>query len=335
MWATQFGCGSGAGGGQQAADGAGQGGDGGGQPGDCDGACLTPADDAFLTQFCTQIEACCVAGAGANTRAPDVAHCKRQFAANGISHDPAVQSMCLAQVQSLASAMRTGCVPEIWDLSDACSRLFYEPSGTVAPGEVCQTRSDCAGKAGAVTLCIGLCVRLERGKAGDGPCLGDMNDYGVIIAAPGYQPAPLPTISTGVLCATRDGLFCGFTGELAQRKCVPMRAGGEACDYSRTCTSGRCYNGDNTTGGLTGICDTVVPPGQTCNTADPPRMVCDPTSHCDDDGLVPGHCIAGLPGGATCDADYLCANGACRNGTCKATTDAQDIAYFGYCSRTP
>jgi hypothetical protein len=327
MSATQIGCGSGVGGGQQP-------GDGGGEARDCDGGCLTPADDVFITKFCTQIEACCATNGGAASRTPDVAACKRQFTANGFSRDSAVQSMCLAEVQGIASAGTTGCLPEIWSLSDACVRLFYEPSGSAAPGEPCKVRSDCAGEAGAVTLCFGQCVRMARGKAGDAICLGDMSADGVIIAAPGYQPAPLPTITTGVLCSVRDGLFCGFTGELARHACTPMRAGGEACDYSRTCISGRCYNGDNTAGGLTGTCDTVVPPGQTCND-DLARTVCDAASHCDGDGITPGHCVAGLPGGATCDADFVCANGACQNGICKSTTAAQDGAIFGYCWRTP
>ena len=286
---------------------------------------MTPADDAFLTNFCTVIEDCCVRNIPIS-RAPDVAGCKRQYTMVGFSRDPALQAMCLAEVQGLATRAGAGCLPEVWNLSGACQRLFYEPSGTVAPGQPCMTRSDCAGEPGTVTFCLGVCVRMARGKAGDTTCLGDMSNEGTITAAPAYQVDPLPPITTGVLCARRDGLYCTANTDHAQQTCAPLRAGGVPCDFSSTCQSGNCYNR---------ICDTIVPAGQTCSGDVAPRTICDATSRCTSDGVTSGTCVAGLPGGAACDFTTFCANGNCQNGTCKSTTDLQDISIFGYCSRLP
>lgn len=307
---------------------------GGPQTGDCDAGCLPPADDAFLTSFCELVETCCHA-ALADGMPSDVARCKRTFATAGFSRDPALQSMCLAELRDLAkSGGAAGCVPEIWNLSDACVRLTYEPSGSVAPGAPCTQRSDCAGEAGAITLCVNVCIRMTRGKAGDATCLGDVSDLGVIIAAPESQSPQSPAIATGALCARRDGLYCAIATDKSQQACAPLRAGGVPCDFSRTCASGTCYDGDNTQGTITGTCDTVVSPRQACSYT-VPRMVCDPTSHCDGDGATPGICVAGLPAGASCDSDVLCANGNCKDGKCKSTTDEQEIALFGYCTRGP
>jgi hypothetical protein len=305
----------------------------GAQSGNCDAGCLTPADDTFLTNLCTALEACCVANLSANGRTTDIAACKRTFAASGFSHDSALQAQCLNELQARASAGGAGCLPEVGDLASACSRLVYEPNGSVEPGQPCTTRSDCAGEAGSITLCIGVCVRMAHGKAGDGTCLGDASDEGVIIAAPASQAPPLPSITTGVLCERRAGLYCMFAQDKALQTCTPLRAGGVACDYSRTCASKVCYNGDSTQGGLTGTCLSHVSAGQTCG--DVPTTACDDASYCNGDGITPGVCVAKLPGGSSCDADWLCLNDTCANGVCSSTTDAQEIAIFGYCSRVP
>jgi hypothetical protein len=309
---------------------------GGSQAGDCDAGCLTPADDAFLTKFCTTVEACCVASVG-NTTQPDVAACKRTFMMNGFSRDPALQSMCLSELQGLASAGAGACLPEISNLSAACSRVVYEPGGASGPGQQCTTRSDCAGEAGAITLCVaGFCLRMARGEAGDATCLGDVSDLGIIVAAPEFQAAPLPPITTGVLCERRAGLYCAVTPDPAQQACAPLRAGGVACDFSRTCASSRCYNGDNTQGTVTGTCTSLVPAGQPCGGSAPPATACDAASYClTDITTLAGLCMPRLPGGSSCDADYLCVNETCTNGVCKSMTHAQDIAIFGYCSRVP
>ncbi len=256
---------------------------------------------------------------------------------SGFSRDPALQSMCLSELQGLASAGAGSCLPEIWNLSAACTRLLYEPSGASGPGQPCTIRSDCAGEAGAITLCVvGVCLRLARGEAGDATCLGDVSDLGVIIAAPGFQVAPLPLITTGALCERRAGLYCATTPDLAQQACAPLRAGGVACDFSRTCASGSCYDGDNTQGTVTGTCTSLVPAGQACGVSAPRATACDAASYCFTDTTTNASiCIARLPGGSSCDSDYLCMNQTCTNSVCKSTTDAQEISIFGYCARVP
>ena len=144
---------------------------------------LASADDTYLTNFCTLTTACCAD----NERSPTVESCKTQYVMAGISHDPGLQSECLNVLEGLAAAPGASCVPELWDLSGACSRVAYEPSGAVEPGQPCTSRTECAGEAGAITLCVGVCIRMARGEAGEGSCLGEVNDEGVIIAAPRSQ----------------------------------------------------------------------------------------------------------------------------------------------------
>jgi hypothetical protein len=287
---------------------------------------VAPADDTFLTNFCTLVRSCC----GKNGRSSDIATCRAQYIENGFSQDPALQSQCLSELEGLTAAAGPSCVPEAGDLAGACSRVLYEPSGTVEPGQLCTSRADCAGAAGTITLCVVVCIRVAPGEAGEGTCLGDVSDEGVIVAAPASEPAPLPPISTGVVCERRAGLYCSLSEDNALQTCAPLRAGGATCDYSRTCASNDCYNGDTTAGDLVGTCTSLVSAGQACN-LDVPTSNCDGASYCDDNGTRSGLCVAKLPGGSSCNADWQCDNDACTDGICKSTTEAQDVSLLGYC----
>lgn len=306
-------------------------GSGGGTAGEnCDGGC-SPADEMFLTSFCTMVEACCVANAART--APDIAACKRQFSTNGFSRDRALQMACLDELRGLASTGGAGCVPEAWNLASSCQRVLYEPNGTSAPGQACSFRADCAGAPETVTLCVaGACIRMARGRAGDATCLGDVNDVGFIVAALASQPPPLPSITTGVVCERRAGLYCSFAEDKTMQTCSALGTGGAVCDFSRSCASGECYGGDSTSGGLTGTCTPTATVGQRCH-LDPPRTLCDETSYCSLIAPTDGACAPKLPAGSSCTDDAMCATGGCASGLCKTVTNVQDVALLGYCAR--
>jgi Dickkopf-like protein len=286
---------------------------------------LTPADEAFLGDFCTLVEACCV-GNGQRPTA-DVDSCKAQFAQNGFSRDPSLQSACLAELRDLASA-GFDCVPQVWMLSDPCLRVLYEPTGSTAPGQLCRSKADCAGSPGAVTVCDGICLLVTPGQAGDGPCLGVVKTDGLVSVAAGLQPTP-PPIVTGVVCEQRTGLYCEGPTDRAPMTCARLLAGGEACDYSDSCASGIC-NGGQFNGSFTGTCAPVASTGQACG--DLTSGICDDASYCDSSQAA-RVCVAKLPTASACIGDDMCTSGHCVSGACSAETADEYIALSAFCVR--
>jgi hypothetical protein len=312
---------------------------------DCDGGCWhpTPEDEAFLDALCTRIEGCCVINE--ITSAPDVERCKGQLRRAGISRDPSLREMCLAQLDVLASGGRN-CLPEIWNLGDPCVRVLYEPSGPQPPGQRCTSGADCAGAAGTVTLCSpdpstdlssALCLRLARGKAGDHTCLGTVSATGVIISAAFFQPTwTMPPISTGVVCERRANLYCQPSDDPASRICLPLAPDGDPCAGWMICASDSCMtaSGSEWFGGDPGTCAQQVSTGQRCGGAGL-HPICDDASYCDRTGSTDstGTCAAKLPAGSACDADDMCASNNCDTNACSMQTDAQSLAVFGFCAR--
>jgi hypothetical protein len=286
---------------------------------------LSPADEAFLGDFCTLVEACCV-GNGQRP-APDVDSCKGQFAQNGFSRDPSLQSACLAELRGLASA-GVDCIPQLWMLSDPCILLLYEPTGSTVPGQNCKSKADCAGSAGTVTVCDGICFQVRPGQAGDGPCLGIVATDGLVSVAPGLQP-PAPPIVTGVVCEQRSGLYCKRPTDPAPRTCAPLLAGGEACDYPDSCASGLC-NGGQLDGSFTGTCAPVASVGQACGSTT--SGTCDDASYCDS-SQAPRVCVAKLPTASACTGADMCTSAQCVSGGCSAETADAAIALTGFCLR--
>jgi len=287
----------------------------------CDAGCtpLTPADEAFIESYCTTIEACCVANA--YRAAPDVASCKTQLAHMGFSHDPAVQSGCLADVQSRAGTAT--CAPSVADLSGPCARLFYEPGGTKAPGERCTERGQCAGAPGTITLCADLCIQMASGKAGDGPCLGNAYGGGVINAIPLSQPGTTDRIASGYICDRGAGFYCAYATDPAQQKCQALGAAGASCDtlaMAMACAAGACAD-DHT-------CQAVVSTGEPCSNE--VRAVCDSANTCDFSGNG-GVCVARAPAGTPCADDSQCTTNYCAtDGHCSAIAF---VDLFGLCGR--
>jgi hypothetical protein len=307
--AAQAGCGSGTGGSSST-------------PPACDAGCpqLTPEDEAFLTSYCTTIEACCVLNAFRPM--PDVAGCKATLAKNGFSRDPAVQSACLGELQDRAATGAT-CLPSVADLSGPCARLFYEPAGAKAPGEACTISAQCNGAAGKITLCVNLCIQMASGKAGDGVCMGAVNEDGVIIAAPVSQPNTSQPLSTGVVCERSKGLYCAYAGATAQT-CQPLDSPDYSCNMTNLtgCTAQGC--------GEIGKCAVIVPVGQACG--GDTQAACDRHGTCvaNGSGFI---CTARLPAGSPCTDDDECESALCStiDNRCGANR-IWDL--YGFCGRT-
>jgi hypothetical protein len=317
---------AGAGGGTTGSAGtSGAGGAGGAGAGGAGGVALTPADDAFLDNFCGLVEACCVVNASRPT--PDVAGCKRQVAENGFSRDPSVQSACLSELQRLASA-GIACFPNSADLTDPCMQLYYEPNGSNQPGQPCTVRADCAGAPGTITLCANGCLRLTPGQAGDGVCLGNVDYDGTINAEPAVvSGTTTQIISTGVVCERGAGLHCTFVNDLSMQTCKPLGAGGAPCSTdSLACMSETCDLTTSPDGGTSGTCRAVVAAGEACDTSAP----CDDTTYCPSgSGSVPV-CTPKVAAGGSCTSATVCAGGGnCTNGSCD-----QGLTVLGFCGRT-
>jgi len=286
---------------------------GGGQgPASCDGGCWHPtaADEAYAVSFCALTSACCARNdvqpdAGVQTYA-DL--CSAKILRAGFSRDPSLRSACLAELQQVAAS--DACLPDYSNLGSSCMRAFYEPSGPLAPGQRCTGSADCAGRAGAVTICQHLsdrsvCLSVVPGRAGDHPCLGDVYSSGVLSLSPYLAGSPMTQAFTGSYCASADGLYCTFSNVPAEANiCTPFFADGAACLYPRTCASGSCLRSDGSqnNGSAPGTCGTTVPP-------------------------------ANGPTGSPCMSDTDCASGNCDgNQGCAALSHAQKLAQLALCT---
>jgi hypothetical protein len=284
----------------------------------CDGGCWhpTPADEDFAASFCGLTGPCCARNdvqpdAGAQTYA-DL--CKAKILRAGFSRDSSLRAACLSDLRDVAGT--DACLPDYSDLSTACMRLFYEPSGPRAPGQACTTAADCAGRAHAVTICEHLanssvCMTVTAGSAGSHPCLGDVTGTGLIEISPyisgagGAGGSAMTQAFTGTFCPTTAGLYCSFDPDPAKANiCTPFSSDGSACLYPRTCVSGSCLTAD-------GSQNNGQHPG-----------VCGPTP-------TP----ADLPAGSPCAVDRDCASGDCGNQSlCLALPRAQKLAQLGLCT---
>lgn len=319
-------------------------------PIDCTKGCWepTPEDEALAADLCTHVEACCIANEARETA--DIEGCKAAFLHAGLSRDPSVRAACLADLQRLA-ASTPHCFPDVGDLTHACQRLVYEPSGPQRPGEPCVQRADCAGNAGAITLCSPdptrgrpggsptgkICLRLERGRPGDTPCLGHVLQNGTVAAVSYAYPIVDPRpVASGVVCEARAGLYCGPGDNPPYDSCLPLIEDGASCEHSVTCQSRECRTetGGDPSSLNPGICTPRVPPGQPCNGS--PRTICDDTGYCQstDDGT--SICRAKHPDGSACEWDGMCLSGTCDPDTKLCVTRPKEpdtTAIFGFCSR--
>lgn len=316
-------------------------------PSNCEHGCWQPnaADEAFVTDLCNTVESCCVANEYRTL--PDVEACKKVFLKAGLSRDGSLRSKCLAEMKALATQGKN-CVTEVWDLSDACVRLIYEPSGPQPPGRPCVNGADCAGAPGTVTLCsrvssdvsptFGICLRMTPGKpgvAGTERCLGTMSPDGLIFSAPASVAGQTAPITTGLLCEDRAGLYCGpVSNDFAPLwTCQPKLPDNATCYYATTCQSGECPPTD---GGIDasyehpGICTRRAATGQGCSDEDGTTLCVD-GSYCN--GAV-GVCETKLGAGVACMGDSQCQSDNCDLDThqCSPQTSGERLALLAYCS---
>jgi hypothetical protein len=295
----------GCGGGKAASDAGGAGGSGGAGAGG-DGGMLPPADHAFIAAFCAAFAPCCAT----NGRTADAATCKQWLVKLGMSGDAQVRSACLDELNQLATAR--ACMPDMANLADPCVRLFYEPSGSRAPGETCTSTADCAGSAGTVTYCHSTCIRGAAGAAGAGPCLATQSTSGVIVY--------LVVGSEGILCRERDGLYC----DPADGLCKPLLPVGSAC-ASGICASGSC--------GTSG-CLPLPGFGEACTSDCAGDNYCDTTTMCAPKLAAGTTCTFSAQCTGTCQGSDLC-SGTCDNGACSPLTDIQELLVGRWCGTVP
>jgi hypothetical protein len=304
----------------------------------CDAGCWQPtaADEQFISELCDLVEPCCVVN-GLRAQA-DPGACQARFRRAGVSRDQVLRADCLHELR--LSVGSGECVPEIWDLEDNCVRAVYEPSGPQAPGQPCASGADCAGAAGTITVCTPdpssanlsgrICMRMNRGKAGEHTCLGAVNPDGVIVAAPFYRGSVGgPPVSTGAVCARRDGLYCVPADDPVTSACATLLPGGSPCAYAVTCASAQCLTPsfDEASGSNPGACLDVVGAGTTCYAADA-RASCNGDSYCDSSGV----CAAKLATGSVCSDDGACESGNCTTaGSCSPTFREEEVALLGFC----
>jgi hypothetical protein len=264
----------------------------------------TPADEAFVDQLFMLAQPCCAKnGLDPSGR---VGEWKQIILASGLSRDEALRSACLAELQAAAGS--AACEPPTGRLDDPCLRLLTEPSGPALPGQTCTVKADCAGSDGKLTACLqsparSVCASYTIGRLGDHPCVGSSLIDGSILV-----PADAPT--GGFVCDPSMGLFCDSTS----MACATRHGGGDACAANDACTSFTCSKA--------GICESVVPVGESCATA-----VCDGASYCASADLT---CTAKLTDGASCMIDDECP-GTCEQGICSPLTTNDKAALQVWC----
>jgi len=294
----------------------GGGSDGDGFPAVDGGASLTPADRAFITDFCNAFMPCCTTyGVTANLTV-----CQQSIAKVGWTRDPDVRAACLDQLRAL-SATRA-CVPDFGDLGGPCARVFDEPSGPRAPGETCTTAADCMGVPGTITHCFDTCITDALGAEGDYPCLGNVYTEGLINDIPWKANSNVPE-SHGFLCEQRSGLYCDWNDNF----CKPLLPGGSACSGNLACKSKSCG------GPSGGVCDPLPGLGEVC------VLDCAGDTYCEN-----GVCAPKLAADAACTSSDQCAgdckgsndcSGSCTSaGVCSALTFPQGLLLGVWCGAT-
>jgi hypothetical protein len=284
----------------------------------------TVDDETFMTRFCELTEACCGANGALNL---DPSLCKQELQILGFSRDGNLRAACLQGLTKRAPD--ESCFPELSNLEDPCVRTFNEPGGSSPPGGPCRTTVDCAGTAGAITMCwentagSGVCMRMSPGREGQGTCLGDVETtsgggfFGPFLG-PGASGWP-PEITDGVYCDQRAGLTCFLNSDLSAQVCGPLLADGAACSFGFNCASQSCMDptsGMEPTVGRTGACKRRAVIGQSCSAL---TVTCDSASYCRESGSGVGQCVPKLSKGASCTSEGICASGNCQSlTTCSA-----------------
>jgi len=271
-----------------------------------------------MSGFCELAEACCMKHGETNL---NPSTCKAQLQLLGFSRDANLQAACLAELRQLGA--NGNCFWDVGNLNDPCARIFNEPSGAIPPGGNCRTSMDCAGVAGAITSCWansgsgGVCMRMSRGSAGQGTCLGDAVTTGGFLGpffGPGSSVWP-PAVVDGVFCDQRAGLTCIPNDDLNAQVCAPFLADGAPCLFGFNCASEICWDPSygEVNGERPGVCMRRIGDGQACSIS--ANVTCDRSSYCNAGASGNGVCAPRGPDGAACSS-----NDACENANCELST---------------
>jgi hypothetical protein len=289
-------------------------------PASCDGGCWqpTPTDETFIDNFCAAIGPCCT-----RIGEPENADgCKASLQSSGFSGSATLTAACLAELQQIGST--PGCFVDIANLDDPCTRVFYEPSGPLQPGQTCTSNADCAGTTGQITSCLSVdpnrppvCVARATGGLGDSPCLGTMNTNGVILDYGFLSTGSTQPKVRGVVCQESAGLYC----DSSSGKCVALLAPGATCGGAQPTPCSSACGSDN-------VCKEVVSVNQSCSAA-----ICDGSSYCDPASST---CLAKLADGAACSDNAQCSGNCLQptgsGGTCSPLTGGTVLALgLGFC----
>ena len=255
------------------------GGGAGGAAGQCD---IAPDVDAHLVAYvhalCGQYEGCCKTA----SLGYDATPCETQYL--GFARQFAQDAGCVAKLDvqkakacldSFALADATFCGAPDYETDTthlACSDAVF---GTVAPGDPCKSKLDCAPVPGASVSCT---------DSGFGPTCRD-----TVLGAVGASCKSPTNGQTHVLGCGPD-MYCD---DLGTKKCRKVGAVGDPCaaSYSGSCRTGlKCASGACVEG--------TVPLGASCATD-----LCAPDSHCD---ATSHTCVKSAKLGGPCLADGTC-----------------------------
>jgi hypothetical protein len=185
----------------------------------------------FEQQFCSLLSPCC-SQAGLSS---DPSHCQELLSAFTSSSGYSASSgqACLDGLQA-ESSKGTLCSDLGGDVP-ACNQVFSgSTGGTVGPGQVCTTSSDCATGAGGSATCFdqttfldgggtaqtATCVQTQTGTVGDSPCLGTKNgDVTFFSWGNGVPPG------MAYVCDETQGSTCDST----TMKCTALASSGQPC----------------------------------------------------------------------------------------------------------
>jgi hypothetical protein len=267
--------------------------------------------ESFIASYCDVFATNCCAKADLRT---DGLQCRAFFGAfvSTAQYDKQKGEACLAAVRE-AAGKSDFCTTSSNPSPLVCESVFGMSTGTKKPGEACEEDDDCAASSEGEVECVSSfnagaevrkCQVRVRGKAGDQPCVGDV-DGGTTIS---NSVTEIPT--KGFLCHAQDGLRCDATTD----SCTTFKAVGEACSstssFRRECVA-EAY------------CDTTqrkcVPRkavGVACTNTGLSQNECVDAAYCGD----AKQCIAQLTDGVACTSNRQCRSDNCLNSVCRPST---------------
>jgi hypothetical protein len=147
--------------------------------------CGDSDSDQFVDEYCDSFKTCCSQA----MLASDGQLCRATWAAvAGKPFNAAAADDCLADLR-VARAKADWCQDPKAPAS--CKQVFQtEVRGTKKPGEACTEAKDCAASTEGAVVCqtsstggtqTRICQLLVRGKVGDTPCVGTVQESGVTI----------------------------------------------------------------------------------------------------------------------------------------------------------